>query len=87
MVDTKSTATDLIGTVRHEPHGDGYSVWVKVKSVRTNRLTDERSDWTEWLCIYSTADGNVGEYLPCDTVEQDKNTVVGTVPGTPAGRR
>jgi hypothetical protein len=81
MVDTKTTATDLIGTVRHETHGDGYSVWVKVQASRRSEF------FPYWLCVHSTAEGNIGEHLPCDVVEQDKNTVVGAIPGTPAGRR
>jgi hypothetical protein len=53
-----STWHNPIGTVRRESHDDGgHSVWVMVDSPLAGH---------NWLCIQSTAPGNVMEMLPSD---------------------
>lgn len=63
---------DPIGTVREEVHGDGHSTWVRMP----------RSGG-EWMCVDSTAEGNVGQTLRSDEIDISWR-VIGAVPGTPA---
>lgn len=78
--------SDLIGTVRHEGHGDGFSVWVKVAQEKFDAASRETFVAAEWLCVYSTARGNCGQRLPHILIELPDHPIVGVVPGTPAHR-
>lgn len=70
---------DPAGTVRREEHGDfindppGFSVW---------QATVDRGGRWRWLCTYSTARGNRGEYLDHEDVVG--MPIIGSAPGTPA---
>lgn len=68
--------SDPIGTIRREEHDGGYSIWVRVDF-------DRRRDERPWLCVHSTAWGNVGERL----AHAEGFEVVGAIPHTPAARR
>jgi len=61
--------TDLIGTIRRETHqgpdgkpNTGWSLWCLVAR-RTYPLYGAGDLRNVWLCLDSTASGNVGEYL------------------------
>lgn len=61
------------GAIRRENHDGGFSLW---QSTLTAQLR------SRWLCTYSTAYGNRGEYLDHEDVVG--MPVVGAAPGTPA---
>lgn len=68
---------DKIGQVRIENHEGGHSVWVMI---------DGSGGLGEWLCVWSTAPGNLQADLPLGYIES-RSEVVGAVPGTPAANR
>lgn len=65
-------ADDPIGLVRIEQHEGGHSVWLHTGGTPGN----------EWLCVWSTAGGNIGCTLPPEDVAGMR--VARGVPGTPA---
>ncbi|WP_027930737.1 hypothetical protein [Amycolatopsis thermoflava] len=71
--------SDPIGTIRREDHyhGDGYSIWARIHHADYRRNE-------EWTCVWSTAEGNVGERLRAAVIEVAEVPVVGAIPGTPA---
>lgn len=82
---------DPIGTVRREDHPEcaGYSIWVLVGQPDVAWDTDAHEYRTVmgtplWLCIQSTAPGNVAVCL--DAVPHSF-PIIGAVPGTEAARR
>ncbi|PWK81656.1 hypothetical protein C8D88_11667 [Lentzea atacamensis] len=80
--------SDLIGTIRREEHEGGFSIWAKVAQAQVHAFNPVRTVVAaEWLCVYSTAEGNCGERLHRMFVERDANPVVGFVPGTPAAEQ
>lgn len=80
--------SDLIGTIRREEHEGGFSIWAKVAQAQVHAYNPVRTIVAaEWLCVYSTAEGNCGERLNYRFVERDSIPVVGVIPGTPAAKR
>jgi hypothetical protein len=69
---TTNPADDPIGLVRIEQHDGGHSVWLHTGGTPGN----------EWLCVWSTAGGNIGCTLPPDDVAG--MCVASGIPGTPA---
>ena len=70
-----------IGTVLREEHEGGFSVWARVGRTKMNLNTRVLRVVPEWLCVYSTAPGDNGEWL----AEAGDWPVIGAVPGTPSG--
>jgi hypothetical protein len=72
---------DPIGMVRRENHGVfQYSIWLRMDpGYPDNQLTD-----TEWTCIWSTSEGNIGTRLGAGAVERTDHPIIGTIDGTPA---
>lgn len=79
--------TDPIGTVRREEHEGGFSIWAKVAQAQVIMPNSQIVMAAEWLCVYSTAEGNCGERLNRFLVERASNPVVGFIPGTPAAEQ
>ncbi len=73
---------DLVGTIRKETHEGGYSIWMLVAHAFVER-SSKLSMRSAWLCVYSTAVGNCGEYLPI-THDMSNFPIIGYAPGTPA---
>lgn len=70
---------DPIGTVRREDHGvHQHTIWVR----QDPGYPDSELTNTEWTCIWSTAEGNIGCRLGDAVVS--KHPIIGHVPGTPA---
>lgn len=71
---------DPIGTVRREDHkdGDGHSIWLR----QDPGYPDSEMIDTEWTCVWSTAEGNIGARHGDSITACSK--VIGYVPGTPA---
>lgn len=78
--------SDLIGTVRREEHEGGFSIWAKVAQAQIIMPNQRVVAAAEWLCVFSTAEGNCGERLNRVLVERLDNPVVGVIPGTPAAQ-
>lgn len=79
--------SDLVGTIRREDHEGGFSIWAKVAQAQVIMPSSRVVAAAEWLCVYSTAEGNCGERLHRYIVERDSNPVVGMIPGTPAAEQ
>jgi hypothetical protein len=70
--------SDPLGTVRKEEHQGGHSIWVRqLPTYPDSEFTD-----TEWTCIWSTAEGNIGQRVGDGLTEASE--IIGAVPGTPA---
>lgn len=79
--------SDLIGTIRREEHEGGFSIWAKVAQAQVIMPNQRVVAAAEWLCVFSTAEGNCGERLHRYIVERPDNPVVGFIPGTPAAEQ
>jgi hypothetical protein len=78
---------DSIGTIRREEHEGGFSIWAKVAQAQVILPGGRTVIGAEWLCVFSTAEGNCGERLNRTLVERRSNPIVGVIVGTPAAER